>query len=256
MAARVTPTIATYRPRRAAKKIRFPILLLRQQHRHRARLPPQTPRYARTAPQRGDQDATTPRPFRLYHRRAVRRHLVRDQVEFLTRQLHSGASTCRFPQTDTLAETLLRYRPTAQLSDPGGLRCRTGARRSLTNHRLLERVQAAHRHLPVTSSGRCLEMSWRSRLTQPGSEFVLLLFAVLASWAPTVTPVNPSLTDASEVHAWQLELALERATSGGRGLRGAAPGGAARRPPSGILHEEGPGADGPPHVGLRRRWRC
>ena len=87
-AARVVPTIVTYRPGRAAKKITFPILFCVSDT-DSVTPPAQTIRYARTAPQgvikrydAGHFDFYLGAPFEA---------LVRDQVEFLTSQLHPDA---------------------------------------------------------------------------------------------------------------------------------------------------------------------
>jgi uncharacterized protein len=83
-AARVVPTIATYRPGRAAKNVRFPILFC-VSNTDSVTPPAQTIRYASTAPRgeikrydAGHFDFYVGEPFEV---------LVHDQVEFLTRQL-------------------------------------------------------------------------------------------------------------------------------------------------------------------------
>jgi dienelactone hydrolase len=85
VAARVAPTIATYRPGRAARKIKFPILFC-VSNTDSVTPPAQTLRYARTAPwaeikryDAGHFAFYLGEPFEA---------LVCDQVEFLTRQLH------------------------------------------------------------------------------------------------------------------------------------------------------------------------
>jgi fermentation-respiration switch protein FrsA (DUF1100 family) len=84
VAARVAPTIMTYRPGRMAKKIKFPILFC-VSNTDSVTPPAQTLRYARTAPtaeikryDAGHFDFYLGEPFEI---------LVRDQIEFLTRQL-------------------------------------------------------------------------------------------------------------------------------------------------------------------------
>jgi dienelactone hydrolase len=83
-AARVIPTIAAYRPGRAAKKIKIPILFC-VSNTDSVTPPAQTLRYAKTAPQgeiktydAGHFDFYLGDPFEA---------LVRDQIEFLTRHL-------------------------------------------------------------------------------------------------------------------------------------------------------------------------
>lgn len=85
VAARVAPTIMTYRPGRAAKKIKFPILFC-VSNTDSVTPPEQTVQYARTAPfgeikryDAGHFDFYLGEPFEA---------LARDQVEFLSRQLH------------------------------------------------------------------------------------------------------------------------------------------------------------------------
>jgi uncharacterized protein len=84
VAARVAPTIATYRPGRAAKKIKFPILFC-VSNTDSVTPPAQTLRYARTAP-RGEIKRYDAGHFAFYLGEPFET-LVRDQVEFLTRQL-------------------------------------------------------------------------------------------------------------------------------------------------------------------------
>ncbi|MEU1481222.1 alpha/beta fold hydrolase [Streptomyces sp. NPDC005760] len=89
VAARVIPTILTYRPGRAAKKITVPILFCVSDT-DSVTPPAQTLRYARTAPKgeikrydAGHFDFYTGETFEV---------LVRDQIEFLTRQLAPTAA--------------------------------------------------------------------------------------------------------------------------------------------------------------------
>lgn len=84
MAARVIPAIATYRPGRAAKKVTMPILFCVSDT-DSVTPPPQTLRYARTAP-RGEIKRYDAGHFDFYTGETFEA-LVRDQVEFLTRQL-------------------------------------------------------------------------------------------------------------------------------------------------------------------------
>lgn len=90
VAARVAPTIATYRPGRAAKKIKFPILFC-VSNTDSVTPPAETVQYALTAPfgeikryDAGHFDFYLGEPFET---------LVRDQAEFLTRQLHPAKAT-------------------------------------------------------------------------------------------------------------------------------------------------------------------
>jgi uncharacterized protein len=85
VAARVAPTIMAYRPGRAAKKIEFPILFCIS-NTDTVTPPTQTLRYARTAP-RGEIKRYDAGHFDFYLGEAFEA-LVRDQVEFLTRQLN------------------------------------------------------------------------------------------------------------------------------------------------------------------------
>ncbi|HSS25220.1 MAG TPA: alpha/beta fold hydrolase [Mycobacterium sp.] len=89
-AARVVPTITTYRPGRAAKKINFPILFCVSDT-DTVTPPAQTLAYARTAP-RGEIKRYDAGHFDFYTGEAFEA-LVRDQVEFLTRQLHPTPAT-------------------------------------------------------------------------------------------------------------------------------------------------------------------
>jgi dienelactone hydrolase len=89
VAARVAPTIMAYRPGRAAKKIKFPILFC-VSNTDSVTPPEQTVQYARTAPfgeikryDAGHFDFYLGKPFEA---------LARDQVEFLTCQLHPAPS--------------------------------------------------------------------------------------------------------------------------------------------------------------------
>jgi fermentation-respiration switch protein FrsA (DUF1100 family) len=89
VAARVVPTIAAYRPGRVAKKIAIPILFCVSTT-DTVTPPAQTLRYAQTAPHgeiktydAGHFDFYLGEPFEA---------LVRDQTEFLTRQLNPAAS--------------------------------------------------------------------------------------------------------------------------------------------------------------------
>jgi uncharacterized protein len=84
-AARVAPTIMAYRPGRAARKIKFPILFC-VSNTDSVTPPTQTLRYARTAP-RGEIKRYDAGHFEFYLGEPFET-LVRDQVEFLTRQLH------------------------------------------------------------------------------------------------------------------------------------------------------------------------
>jgi dienelactone hydrolase len=85
VAARFAPTGMTYRPGRAAKKIKFPILFC-VSNTDSVTPPAQTLRYARTAP-RGEIKRYDAGHFDFYLGEPFE-ELVRDQVEFLTRQLH------------------------------------------------------------------------------------------------------------------------------------------------------------------------
>ncbi len=85
VAARVAPTIIRYRPGRAAKKIKFPILFC-VSNTDSVTPPAQTLRYARTAA-RGEIKRYDAGHFDFYIGEAFEA-LARDQVEFLTRHLH------------------------------------------------------------------------------------------------------------------------------------------------------------------------
>jgi pimeloyl-ACP methyl ester carboxylesterase len=89
VAARVAPTIATYRPGRVAKKIMVPILFCVSDI-DSVTPPAQTLRYARTAP-RGEIKRYNAGHFAFYLGEPFEA-LVRDQVEFLTRQLQPVTS--------------------------------------------------------------------------------------------------------------------------------------------------------------------
>ena len=122
--------------------------------------------------------------------------------------------------------------------DPNGPAVSDGTR-SLTNAGLLERVRAARRHLHElgVGAGDVVALKLRNRV-----EFVVLLFACWRLGA-TVTPVNPSLTDA--------EVTLQLQASGARLLvvedGASGPGGVATLA-VGNLYAKGPGWDGPPPV--------
>jgi dienelactone hydrolase len=93
VAARVAPTIMTYRPGRAAKKITVPILFC-VSNTDSVTPPAQTLRYARTAP-RGEVKRYDAGHFDFYLGEPFEA-LVRDQVEFLTRHLQpTGAVSSR-----------------------------------------------------------------------------------------------------------------------------------------------------------------
>ncbi|MFI1360123.1 alpha/beta hydrolase [Streptomyces sp. NPDC020898] len=85
VAARVIPTIAAYRPGRAAKKVAVPILFCVSDT-DSVTPPAQTLKYARTAPQ-GEIRRYDAGHFDFYTGETFE-ELVRDQTEFLTRQLH------------------------------------------------------------------------------------------------------------------------------------------------------------------------
>ena len=122
--------------------------------------------------------------------------------------------------------------------DPNGPAVSDGTR-SLTNAGLLERVRAAGRHLDELGVGAgdvvALALMLRNRV-----EFVVLMFACWRVGA-TVTPVNPSLTDAEVMR--QLEASGARLLVVEDGV--SAPGGVAMLA-VGNLYAKGPGWDGPP----------
>jgi dienelactone hydrolase len=89
VAAKVAPTIMAYRPGRAAKKIQFPILFC-VSNTDSVTPPAQTLRYARTAP-RGEIKRYDAGHFDFYLGEPFEA-LVRDQVEFLTRQLQPAGA--------------------------------------------------------------------------------------------------------------------------------------------------------------------
>jgi long-chain acyl-CoA synthetase len=111
--------------------------------------------------------------------------------------------------------------------------------RSLTNAGFLERVRAARRHLDElgVGAGDVVALKLRNRV-----EFVVLLFACWRLSA-TVTPVNPSLTEAEVVR--QLEASGARLLVVEDGV--SVPGGVATLA-VGNLYAKGPGWDGPPMV--------
>ncbi|MDP9183177.1 MAG: alpha/beta hydrolase, partial [Actinomycetota bacterium] len=86
-AARVVPTIARYRPGRAAKKVAMPILFCVSNH-DTVTPPEQTLRYARTAPH-GVIKTYEAGHFAFYLGEPFEQ-LVTDQVDFLTRHLQSA----------------------------------------------------------------------------------------------------------------------------------------------------------------------
>ena len=100
VAARVVPTIVTYRPGRAAKKITFPILFCVSDT-DSVTPPAQTIRYARTAP-RGEIKRYDAGHFDFYLGEPFEA-LVRDQVEFLT-----ANSPGRGPMKPSVRRTRLR----------------------------------------------------------------------------------------------------------------------------------------------------
>lgn len=111
--------------------------------------------------------------------------------------------------------------------------------RSLTNAALLDRVLAAARHLDEQGVGRgdVVALKLRNRV-----EFVVLLFACWRVGA-TVTPVNPSLTDAEVTVQLQASGARLIVVEDGTGE----PGGVATLA-VGDLYAEGAGWDGRPLV--------
>jgi uncharacterized protein len=102
VAARVVPTVMAYRPGRAAKKVKFPILFCVSDT-DSVTPPDETVGYARTAPyaeikryDAGHFDFYVGEPFDA---------LVRDQVEFLTRQLRPAETVVERPLAPTLKGT-------------------------------------------------------------------------------------------------------------------------------------------------------
>ncbi|WSQ06896.1 alpha/beta fold hydrolase [Streptomyces sp. NBC_01231] len=85
VAARVIPTLAAYRPGRAARKVTMPILFCVSDT-DSVTPPAQTLRYARTAP-RGEIKRYDAGHFDFYTGETFEQ-LVRDQIEFLARRLH------------------------------------------------------------------------------------------------------------------------------------------------------------------------
>ncbi|MET7541552.1 alpha/beta fold hydrolase [Streptomyces sp. NPDC005507] len=90
VAARVIPSIAAYRPGRAAKKVTMPILFCVSDT-DSVTPPAQTLRYARTAP-RGEIKRYGAGHFDFYTGETFE-ELVRDQTEFLARQLNPSPAT-------------------------------------------------------------------------------------------------------------------------------------------------------------------
>jgi long-chain acyl-CoA synthetase len=122
--------------------------------------------------------------------------------------------------------------------DPNGPALSDGTR-TLTNAGLLQRVRAARRHLDElgVGAGDVVALMLRNRV-----EFVVLLFACWRLGA-TVTPVNPSLTEAEvirQLHASSARLLVVEDDA-------SAPAEVATLP-VGKLYAKGPGRDGPPLV--------
>jgi dienelactone hydrolase len=90
VAARVVPSLITYRPGRAVKKIQTPILFC-VSNTDTVTPPAQTLRYARTAP-RGEIKTYDAGHFDFYLGEPFE-ELVRDQIEFLTRHLAPAPAT-------------------------------------------------------------------------------------------------------------------------------------------------------------------
>ena len=105
VAARVAPTIMAYRPGRAAKKIKFPILFC-VSNTDSVTPPAQTLRYARTAP-RGEIKRYDAGHFDFYLGEAFEA-LVHDQVEFL----HPSTAACRNETTHAINQKRARRRRT------------------------------------------------------------------------------------------------------------------------------------------------
>jgi long-chain acyl-CoA synthetase len=122
--------------------------------------------------------------------------------------------------------------------DPNGPAVSDGTR-SLTNAGLLERVRAVRRHLDELGigAGDVVALKLRNRV-----EFVVLLFACWRLGA-TVTPVNPSLTEAEVMQ--QLEASGARLLVVEDGAR--APDAVATLA-VGNIYAKRPGWDGPPLV--------
>jgi long-chain acyl-CoA synthetase len=141
-------------------------------------------------------------------------------------------------QTDTLGGNFSSLPDRRADVDPNGPAVSDG-NRSLTNAGLLERIRAARRHLHELGigAGDVVALKLRNRV-----EFVVLLFACSRLGA-TVTPVNPSLTDAEvtqQLHASGARLlVVEDEDSGRAGVATLA---------VGNLYAKGPGWDGPPLV--------
>jgi uncharacterized protein len=89
VAARVAPTITTYRPGRSAKQIGYPILFCISDT-DTVTPPEQTERYARTAP-RGEIKHYDAGHFEFYLGEPFEQ-LVGDQIEFLTRHLRPAGA--------------------------------------------------------------------------------------------------------------------------------------------------------------------
>src|SRR3954466_9293251 len=123
--------------------------------------------------------------------------------------------------------------------DPNGPAVSDGTR-SLTNAGLLERVRAARRHLHElgVGAGDVVAVKLRNRV-----EFVVVMFA---SWrlGATVTPVNPSLTEAEVVR--QLEAASAQVLVAEDGAPGS---GIVQTLAVSDLRQQGLEAELSPHVG-------
>ena len=130
--------------------------------------------------------------------------------------------------------------------DPNGPAVSDGTR-SLTNAGLLERVRAARRHLHElgVDAGDVVAVKLRNRV-----EFVVVMFATWRLGA-TVTPVNPSLTEAEvarqlEASGARLLVVEDGATHSGRCCDVWRSGISTRRGRVGMGHRRW----------IRRRWRC
>ncbi|MEH0532631.1 AMP-binding protein [Streptomyces stelliscabiei] len=207
VAARVIPAIVAYRPGRAAKKIAFPILFCVSDT-DTVTPPAQTLRHARTAP-RAEIKRYGAGHFDFYTGETFE-ELVRDQIEFLARQLNPAAAARRLrdriashPDRYALAMNFASLPDRRAALDPDGAAVSDG-RQTLTNDQLLRRVQAAAQHLQDLGigPGDVVAVKLTNRV-----EFVLLLFAAWRLGA-TITPVNPSMTD--------VEVARQLADSGAR----------------------------------------